>query len=116
MRTLIILSVFLSAILNTVKAQVGKSIENVKLIDVTNAPKSLPYVSEKVFALFYIDPDVQDINDPLNDALNAKKFPKTEFRAVGISDLLEAQAIFQGVKNDLADAQCNYQIKMAKYL
>lgn len=36
--------------------------------------------------------------------------------AVGISDLLEAQAIFQGAKDNLTDAECNYQIKMAKYL
>lgn len=35
---------------------------------------------------------------------------------VGVSDLLEAQAISQGAKDNLTDAQCNYQIKMAKYL
>ena len=36
--------------------------------------------------------------------------------AVGISDLLEAQAIFQNVNDILTDAKCSYQIKMAKYL
>jgi outer membrane protein TolC len=35
---------------------------------------------------------------------------------IGISDLLEAQAIFQNSKDSLIDAQCSYQIKLAKYL
>lgn len=36
-------------------------------------------------------------------------------RAVSISDLLEAQAIFQDANNSLTEAKCNYQIKSAKY-
>jgi len=35
--------------------------------------------------------------------------------AISISDLLEAQAILQEAKDNLTDAKCNYQIKMAKY-
>lgn len=34
----------------------------------------------------------------------------------GMSDLLEAQAAFQEAVNNLTEAQCNYQIKQAKYL
>jgi len=37
-------------------------------------------------------------------------------RAVSISDLLEAQAMFRDAENNLTDAKCNYQIKTAKYL
>jgi multidrug efflux pump subunit AcrB/outer membrane protein TolC len=37
-------------------------------------------------------------------------------RTVNITDLLEAQAMFQTTKDNLTDAQCNYQIKLAKYL
>jgi outer membrane protein TolC len=36
--------------------------------------------------------------------------------AVNISDLLEAQAIFEDANNNLTDAKCNFQIKTAKYL
>ncbi|MDP4188870.1 MAG: TolC family protein, partial [Bacteroidota bacterium] len=35
---------------------------------------------------------------------------------IGISDLLEAQAMLQNANDVLTDAQCNYQIKVAKYL
>lgn len=33
-----------------------------------------------------------------------------------MSDLLEAQAAYQEAVNNLTEAQCNYQIKQAKYL
>jgi outer membrane protein TolC len=35
---------------------------------------------------------------------------------VGISDLLEAQALLQSSNDNLTDALCSYQIKKAKYL
>jgi outer membrane protein TolC len=37
-------------------------------------------------------------------------------RAIGISDLLEAQAMFQDTNNSLTDAKCNYQVKTAEFL
>lgn len=36
-------------------------------------------------------------------------------RTISISDLLEAQAMSQGANDNLTDAKCIYQIKMAKY-
>ena len=35
---------------------------------------------------------------------------------IGISDLLEAQALFQTTSDDLTEARCSYKIKMAEYL
>jgi multidrug efflux pump len=35
---------------------------------------------------------------------------------VGISDLLEAQAILQNSQDNLTEARCSYQVKMAQYL
>jgi len=35
---------------------------------------------------------------------------------VGISDLLEAQALFQSANNNLTDARCSFQMKKAKHL
>lgn len=35
---------------------------------------------------------------------------------IGISDLLEAQALFQSTNDNLTNSQCNYQISVSKYL
>jgi outer membrane protein TolC len=37
-------------------------------------------------------------------------------RTVNITDLLDAQAMLQNTEDNLTDARCNYQIKLAKYL
>jgi len=37
-------------------------------------------------------------------------------RTISISDLLEAQVMSQNANDNLTDAKCVYQIKMAKYL
>lgn len=37
-------------------------------------------------------------------------------KAICISDLLEAQSILQNANDNLTNAKCNYQIKMARYL
>ncbi|HEY4785809.1 MAG TPA: efflux RND transporter permease subunit [Bacteroidales bacterium] len=46
------------------------------------------------------------------------KITEDNYRAgvIGISDLLEAQATFRNASDNLTDAKCSYQIKMAKYL
>jgi len=46
------------------------------------------------------------------------KVSQDNYRAgiIGISDLLEAQAIFQQAEDNLSDSKCSYQIKMARYL
>jgi hypothetical protein len=37
-------------------------------------------------------------------------------RTISISDLLEAQTMYYNANDNLTDAKCNYQIKMARYL
>jgi predicted transcriptional regulator len=49
-----------------------------------NSTVALPYLGEKTFVLFYIDPDVQDVIDPLSEALDAKKYPTEKFGAIGV--------------------------------
>jgi predicted transcriptional regulator len=84
MKTIISITFFLSALSLTIHAQVGKQVSNVQLGDVNNAAKNIPYLGNKVFTLFYVDPDVQDVTDPLSDALNAKKYPKEKYGAIGV--------------------------------
>jgi predicted transcriptional regulator len=84
MKTIVSITFFLSVFLFATQAQVGKSVTNVKLVDVNDVAKNIPYLGNKVFTLFYVDPDVQDVADPLSDALDAKKFPKDKFGAIGL--------------------------------
>jgi hypothetical protein len=84
MKTIISITFFLSAFLLTTNAQVDKQVSNVQLVDVNNMGKSIPYLGNKVFTLFYVDPDVQDVTDLLSDALNAKKYPKEKYGAIGV--------------------------------
>jgi uncharacterized protein len=67
-------------------AQIGRAVTTVKLIDPNDKPKSIPYVGERVIALFYTDPDVKDVNDPLSDAIKAKNFPKDKYAGIGIAN------------------------------
>jgi hypothetical protein len=84
MKTIIGMAFLFSAMGFTVNAQVGTQVSNVKLMDVNDAVKGIPYLGTKVFTLFYIDPDLQDVTDPLSDALYAEKFPKEKYGAIGV--------------------------------
>lgn len=59
---------------------IGQEISSIQLLDANDAPKAIPYVGTKVITLFYTDPDVKDINDPLSNAIKAKKYPKEKIR------------------------------------
>lgn len=41
----------------------------------------------KVYTLFYVDPDKKDLNNPLADALSAKKFDRSKMGSVAIINL-----------------------------
>jgi len=77
----IILAIITSFIAHS---QVGNKVPVVTLTDVNNASVALPYLGEKLFVLFYVDPDVQEIIDPLSEALDAKKYPTNKFGAIGV--------------------------------
>ncbi len=65
-------------------AEVGKTLAPVTLADLQGAAASLPYFGQKTLVVFYIDPDVRTFADPLADAIDAKKFPKEKFGAIGV--------------------------------
>lgn len=62
----------------------GKKVSTVTLTDVNDVPAKLPYIGQKTFVLFYIDPDVQELSDPLTEAIDSKKYPSDEFGAIGV--------------------------------
>lgn len=84
MYRIIFLSFFILIFSILCKGQEGKVVSNVNLIDANNKPTNIPYLWQKTFVLFYVDPDVQEITDPISDALNAKKYPVEKFGAVGV--------------------------------
>lgn len=65
---------------------VGKSISTLPLIDPNDKPKNIPSIGEKVVMIFYTDPDVKDVNDPLSNAVKAKNFAKDKYLGVGIAN------------------------------
>lgn len=68
----------------TTFAQTNKKVKSITLTDVNNAPAILPYVGQKTFVLFYIDPDVQKLSDPLTEAIDNKMYPTNKFGAIGV--------------------------------
>jgi len=73
-------------------AEVGEVLQNVELRDGSNKPASIPDFGVKVLALFYNDADEADMNDPLADALKARKFDETRYRGVGVANLADSKA------------------------
>lgn len=75
-----------------VAAEVGETLPNVELRDGSNKPASIPDLGAKVVAVFYNDADEADLNDPLADALKARKFDEERYRGVGIANLADSKA------------------------
>lgn len=67
-------------------AAVGTTVNKQVLNDPNDNPKVLPFLGEKVLAIFYTDPDEKDVNDPLSDAIKAKNFPKDKYAGIGIAN------------------------------
>lgn len=70
-------------------APIGKTVSSIGLVDPNDNPKAIPFIGEKVIAVFYTDPDAKDVNDPLSDALKAKNFPKEKYAGIGIANCKE---------------------------
>jgi len=64
----------------------GKPISSIQLKNGNDEPKSIPFVGEKVLTIFYTDPDVKDVNDPLSQAIAKKKYSLVNYCAIGIGN------------------------------
>jgi predicted transcriptional regulator len=73
-------------------AQPGETLENLTLSDGDDKPAQLPDFGAKVLAIFYTDADEKDMNDPLADAIKARKFDETKYRGVGVVNLADSKA------------------------
>ena len=73
-------------------AEVSDLLPNVELRDGSDKPAPIPDLGVKVLALFYTDADVKDMNDPLADAIKARKFDEQRYRGMGIVNLADSKA------------------------
>jgi predicted transcriptional regulator len=80
---------FLNGILNAQTLSVGKTVSTVKIQKPDNSPANIPAIGQKVVALFYTDPDVKDINEPLTEAIKAKKYSPDKYVGVGIANMAD---------------------------
>jgi predicted transcriptional regulator len=67
----------------------GTVVNSIKIRDASDNPAYIPDIGKKVVTIFYADPDVSDVNDPLADALKAKKYSKTSYKGMGIAYLAD---------------------------
>ncbi len=72
-------------------ANVGDTVTNVTVRDASDKPKAIPDLGAKVLTIMYTDADAADLQDPLADALKAKKFNEAKYRAQGIVNLKDSK-------------------------
>lgn len=65
---------------------VGKKLGNVKLKDTESKEMELPFFGQKVIAIFYNDPDVKDVNDPLTEAIRSHHYPLEKYAGIGVAN------------------------------
>lgn len=62
----------------------GKRVANVNLTNTSDKVVGIPALGEKVLIVFYTDPDVKDVNDPLSEGLKKRGIPADKFQGIGI--------------------------------
>ncbi|MDP4208030.1 MAG: YtfJ family protein [Bacteroidota bacterium] len=78
--------------------QVGKSVSPLQLIDANDKPKAIPSIGKKVIMIFYTDPDVKDVNDPLSEVVKAKGYPKDKYQAIGVANCKDTWIPNSGIR------------------
>lgn len=84
MNKVIALSILLLYFSFSVNAQDGKALQQVKLVDMNDKPRNIPYMGEKMLFIVYLDPDVEGITDELTDTINKKGFSQAKLGALGV--------------------------------
>ncbi len=92
--TIFAVAVILAACIAVYAAGIGGALPSVQLKNYNLATDKwqmggIPYVGQKVISIMYTDVDVADMNDPLSNAIKAKKYPKT-YIGIGIGNSKDA--------------------------
>jgi len=89
-------------------AQTGNKVTNVTLTNVNDIPVKLPLVGQKTFVLFYIDPDVRELSNPLTEAIYSKNYSKDKFGAIGVVNCKDTWIPNSVIRNGVVDKQKQY--------
>ncbi|WP_457747376.1 YtfJ family protein [Sulfurimonas sp.] len=54
---------------------------------VDGSPWSSASIKDKVYVMFYVDPDEKDVNSHFSDALKAKKYDRTKYGSLAVVNL-----------------------------
>jgi predicted transcriptional regulator len=71
-------------------AKVGQTLQNLTLKNGENKPVKIPHFGKKVLYIVYADTQTADDNDPLSDALRAKKFDQKRYTGMGIANMKDS--------------------------
>jgi predicted transcriptional regulator len=73
-------------------ATVGQKLENMTLKDAEKKDATLPGFGEKVVSVTYADIQTADDNDPVADAIKAKKYDEKKYKGFGVANLKDSWA------------------------
>jgi predicted transcriptional regulator len=73
-------------------ANVGDTLEPVKLVDAEKQPSDIPDLGNKVLVIIYSDADRANLNDPLADAILEAELDDDLYRGIGIANLKDSKA------------------------
>jgi hypothetical protein len=88
--------------------EAGKKVPNVRLTDVYDNEKDMPFLGKKVFLLLYIDPDRQHIIDPLTNALDSQATDQENFEVVSVINCNDTWIPYFALRNGAKKEQKRY--------
>jgi predicted transcriptional regulator len=81
---------FAAGLLYAQTISIGKVVTTVKIQNPENVPTTIPGIGQKMVVIFYTDPDNKDVNEPLTEAIKAKKYPINKYVGVGIANCADS--------------------------
>jgi predicted transcriptional regulator len=81
---------------------------SLQLLDGNDNPKSIPFIGTKVITLIYTDPDVKDVNDPLSNAIKAKKYPKEKYLGMGVANCKDTWIPNAAIRKAVRDKEAQF--------
>jgi len=71
-------------------ASVGQEVSNPQIRDAEDNPATIPDFGTHVIGLTYADSDASDLDNPLSDAVKAKKYDTTIYRGLGVANMKDS--------------------------
>jgi hypothetical protein len=72
--------------------EVGEEVTALMVKDADDKPAPIPFIGEKMVGIIYSDKDGADLNNPIADALQAKKYDYNKYQGIGVANLKDTFA------------------------